>query len=284
MKCAWKELMDILPPGLRRDVDAQGREDLEELRLRLGQPPELVLGSVSRWLPRTVCREDLQFVVNAASRYSPWMAETIGRGYLTAKGGHRIGLCGTAVNREGHMTGIREVYSLCIRVARDYSGIAGKRSSWKGSVLILGAPGWGKTTLLRDLIRLLSEDRQISVVDEREELFPEGLQRGKRMDVLSGCRKPEGIEAVLRSMGPDCIAVDEITAEEDCHAMVQAANCGVTLLATAHAASRKDLQTRPVYQPLVKAGIFETVAILHKDRSYDLERMGLWATNGSGRY
>lgn len=275
MICAWKELLSILPQRLRRDVDNLGKESLEELRLRMGAPPELVAGKESRWLPGNVTREELSFVVNAASRYSPWAASTMAQGYLTATGGHRIGLCGEAVCRNGVFEGIREVSSLCIRVARDFPGIAEKAGNIQGSVLILGAPGWGKTTLLRDLIRRRGEEEQICVVDERGELFPAGFPRGKRVDVLTLCPKAEGILTVLRTMGPGAVGVDEITEEKDCQALLQAANCGVSLLATAHACSLQDIRRRRIYAALLERSVFDTFLVLHRDKSYTVERMTL---------
>lgn len=275
MMCAWKELLSVLPQRIRRDVDNLGKESLEELRLRMGAPPELVTGKGSRWLPGNVTREELGFVVNAASRYSPWAASTVAQGYLTAPGGHRIGLCGEAVCRNGSFDGIREVSSLCIRVARDFPGVAERAGSIPGSVLILGAPGWGKTTLLRDLIRQRGEQAQTCVVDERGELFPAGFSRGKRVDVLTGCPKAEGILTVLRTMGPSAIGVDEITEEKDCQALLQAANCGVSLLATAHASSLQDIRRRRIYAPLLDNHVFDTFLVLHRDKSYTVERMTL---------
>lgn len=273
MMCAWNELVSILPAWMRQEVDRLGKEEMQELRLRINAPPELVLGSGSRWLDRKASREDIHFCVNAASRYSPWAASTAAQGYITAQGGHRIGLCGEAVCKDGRVCGIREVHSLCIRVARDFPGIADKAVQANGSVLILGAPGWGKTTLLRDLIRQISWQECVAVVDERGELFPEGIPRGKRTDVLSGCPKPAGIGMALRTMGPGCIAVDEITAKEDCEALLQAANCGVRLLATAHAADRQDFCRRGVYRPLAEQGIFDTFLVLRSDKSYKVERV-----------
>lgn len=275
MMCAWTEFLGILPQKLRRDVDSLGKESLQELRLRINAPPELVMGTGSRWLSGTITREDLNFVINTASRYSPWTAATIAQGYLTAPGGHRIGLCGEAVCRNGALEGIREISSLCIRIARDFPGIAGKPGSMKGSILILGAPGWGKTTLLRDLIRQRGEREQISVVDERGELFPPGFSRGKRVDVLTGCPKAEGILTVLRTMGPSAIGVDEITEERDCIALLQAANCGVWLLATAHAISLQDICSRKIYRTLLENHVFDTFLVLHRDQSYSVERMAL---------
>ena len=147
MKCAWEAFLMLLPQRIRQDVDRQGRATLEEVRLRTGKPVELILCGRSMVLSHIATQEDLKLVVNAASRYSPWAASTIARGYLTAKGGHRIGLCGECVVRNGEVTGIRTVESLCIRVARSFEGI-GKFVPHCGSLLILGPPGCGKTTLL----------------------------------------------------------------------------------------------------------------------------------------
>ena len=274
MICAWKELLSVLPPDIRQDVDQNGYQELQEIRLRFHLPAELVLVSHNRWLTRIITPEDLSFVINAASRFSPWAAETISRGFLTAPGGHRIGVCGEAVCKNGKMDGIRQVTSVCIRVAKDYSQIV-DLSHIHGSVLILGAPGWGKTTLLRDLIRQLSENSMVCVVDERKELFPQTFQTGKQTDILSGCSKAEGLTCLLRAMRPDYLAVDEITEEQDCLAMIQAANCGVRLAATAHASSWKDYLGRSIYRPLISENIFQTILILNKDKSYTVERMGI---------
>lgn len=275
MGCGWSGLLGILPEWCRRDVDELGRETLQELRLRLGLPPELIRQNGNVKLRRAVAEEDLRYTVNMASRYSPWAAATAARGYITAPGGHRLGLCGEAVVERGTMTGLRRVTSVCIRVARDFPGIAGKLSGQGGSVLIIGRPGSGKTTLLRDLIRLRSARENVAVVDEREELFPMGFDTGARVDILRGCGKTEGIEALLRTMSPGTIAVDEITAEGDCEALLRAGWCGVKLLATAHAASREDLCRRPVYRPLAGGGLFDTLVILQSDKSFRTERMAV---------
>lgn len=279
MKCAWKEFLAILPPWCRSDVDTLGRDTLQELRLRLELPPELIRSNGSVKLKRTVKQEDLSYTVNTASRYSPWSAATAAQGYITAPGGHRIGLCGQAVAQNGDMTGLRQVTSLCIRVARDFPGIAGKLQGISGSVLIIGSPGRGKTTLLRDLIRRRSDNGvgSIAVVDERGELFPSGTDfvPGSRTDILTGCSKGQGIEMLLRSMGPATIAVDEITSEKDCEALIKAGWCGVSLLATAHASCKEDLYARPVYKSLVKSHLFDTLVTLQPDKSWKAERMEL---------
>ena len=272
MICPWKELLSILPQWLRGQL-APYEEELEEIRLRRGSAPELVLGRGSRWLEGTVSQEDLNFCVNTASRYSPWSASTVSQGYITAPGGHRLGLCGEAVVKDGHLAGIRSICSLCIRVARDFPGLA-KRVRFRGqALLILGAPGWGKTTLLRDLARLTAQEQTVVVVDERQELFPPGFPTGKRMDILYGCPKREGIETVLRTMGPDCVGVDEITAAEDCQALLHASGCGVRLIATAHAAGMTDFRRRDVYAPLRESHLFDTFLILNRDKSFHMEEI-----------
>ena len=285
MICAWNELLFVLPQRLRDKVDKLGREDATELRLRVNGPPELVLHNKRIHLEERVTREDLNYCINTASRYSPWAASTMTRGYLTAPGGHRIGICGEGVMASGELTNIRNISSLCIRIARDFPGISKDLSSLKGSLLILGAPGWGKTTLLRDLIRQKSEmGCHVAVIDEREELFPGNLDRGTGTDVLTGCPKAKAVDMLLRTMGPEIIAMDEITAAEDCEALQTAAWCGVSLLATAHAASLQDFLHRPVYEPLVRKNLFDTLVILHPDKTWHLERSGAWTANGSVRY
>ena len=277
MKCAWEAFLMLLPQRMRQNVDKLGRATLEEVRLRAGKPVELILSGRSMILSHTATQEDLKFVVNTASRYSPWAASTVAQGYLTAKGGHRIGLCGDCVVQNGNVSGIRTVQSMCIRVARCYEGI-GKFAPQNGSLLILGPPGSGKTTLLRDVIRLRSEAGQaVSVVDERGELFPVEAEFpcGLRTDILTGCSKRQGVDMAVKTMRPHCVAVDEITSQEDAQALLDAGWCGVELLATAHAHDHHDLYRRRIYQPIVQGGLFEQVMILKPDKSWRLERISL---------
>ena len=256
------QLLAILPQRMR----SEEMEDVLEIRLRLGRPPRFVTRSGWRDGRGAVEERDLSFVINAASRYSPWTASSQQEGYLTAPGGHRIGICGD---------GLRDITSLCIRVARDISGIAGGLPL-SGSLLLLGPPGSGKTTLLRDLIRKTSRSKMVSVVDERRELFPEGFLRGENTDVLSCVGKAKGIDMVLRSMGPQVIAMDEVTSRDDCEALIRAAWCGVDLLATAHASSVRDLRERTAYRPLVETGLFSKAVVLDRERCWHMEEVGTW--------
>lgn len=280
MKCMWKSLLDLLPPRLQAGAQRIGEKHLLELRLRQGQIPQYITpaGPVPGQSP-PVRREELEGIVQVASRYSAYAASGLSQGYLTAPGGHRLGLCGTAVLRDGQVTGIREISSLCIRVARDVSGIGmGLAQNLEGSGLILGKPGSGKTTLLRDVIRCIGKTEQIAVVDERGELFPmDGgrsvFEKPGQVDVLTGCPKGQGVEMVLRAMGPGWIAVDEITAAADCLAMEQASYCGVRFLASAHAGSLRELRQRPVYARLLDMGIFENYALLGQQWKYTVGRL-----------
>ena len=173
MICYWRELLELLPPWLREQVNGDGLDKrLREIRLHLGQPPLLVAGEEDL-LPscRRVGTEDLSHIVNTVSRFSAYAAWSVAQGYLTARGGHRVGLCGTAVIRDGKTAGMKELRALCIRIARDFPGLAAGLPDrlGTGSALILGPPGGGKTTLLRDLIRQISDVRRepIAVVDQR---------------------------------------------------------------------------------------------------------------------
>ena len=280
MRCQWQMFINLLPHRMRSEVDRQGSRSLQELRLRLGQPPQLITAGGEVWLDQIVKKEDMDFCINAASGYSPWSTATLADGYITAPGGHRLGVCGEFIQKSGIRSGIQAVSSVCLRVARDFPQIARKANIGTGSALVIGPPGSGKTTFLRDLIRISSDCNKgsVAVIDEKRELFPtthEGLcfPAGKSTDILSGCPKKDGIEIALRNMGPRLIAVDEITAAEDCEALIHAGWCGVQLLATAHASSRDDLHARSVYKPLVALGLFDLLIVMGPDKSWTMERM-----------
>ncbi len=280
MNCAWKELCGILPDWLRQEVDRQYADSLLEIRLRLGKPVQLTVKNGCRLLHSAVSREDLNYVINTACRYSPWTAAGASQGYITAPGGHRIGICGEVTAQNGVMAGFRTVTSVNIRVARDFPGIAGSLAELKGSVLILGRPGSGKTTLLRDLLRALSYKETVGVADQRGELFPPGqkgfyFDTGQALDVLCGCKRSEGLQTLIRTMGPDTVAVDEITDPEDCQALVQAGWCGVRLIATAHAANRREWMQRPVYRPLRDSGLVEHLVLMQPDKTWKAERVSI---------
>ena len=287
-----KELRD-----LARQLPRQEREMAEEIRLRAGRRPVVLLPEGEKELGSAeMTRKDLDGVLEIATQASAYSARgSISAGYITVRGGYRIGVCGTAVVQDGGVRGIRSVSSLAIRIAREFQGIAGgvmehvmQGGSFR-SALIVSPPGCGKTTLLRDMIRLLSdgggavrsEGYRVSLADERGEVAAlwEGspqMDVGCRTDILDACPKAEAVMMLLRSMNPQIIALDEITAPADVTAVETASNCGVRLLATAHADDLGDLKTRPLYRKLLDTGVFETAVTIRKSgagRIYRVERL-----------
>ena len=279
MNCDWDSYLRLVPSWMRNDVDRLGRNTLEELRLRVGHPPGLVMQNKLITLGRNVSNEDILHCINAASRYSPWVATTIRHGYITAAGGHRIGVCGDAiVDKFNAIEGMQTVNMLCIRVAKSCAGVSKTVPIDKGSVLVIGCPGAGKTTVLRDLVCRYSFEgvKSIGVVDERGELFPihQGkycFETGPKTDIVSWTNKKQGVEMLLRCMNPGVIAVDEITSDEDCRTLLHAGWCGVKIFATAHASCMEDLVRRPVYQLLLEGRIFDVIVIVRQDRTLHIE-------------
>ena len=281
MSTAWQSYLNLLPHWLRDTVDKQGRERLTELRLRVGHPVQMRFLSDFYYLDQVIESDDIQYIINVATNYSPWTSSTVSKGFITGEGGHRIGICGNVItDSQGNIKTIDTLSSLNIRVARDVIGIADPIARHNESILIIGRPGCGKTTLLRDYIRQRSEHSfdSVCVVDERREIFPLIRGRscflsGRQTDILSGCSKTQGINMLLRCMNPGTIAVDEITDSEDCAAMIYAGWCGVKLLATAHAESKDDLYSRPIYKPIIQSKIFQHLIIMSPDKTWRIERM-----------
>ena len=282
-----RQALQVLPQRLRQAIgQAPQANALEEVRLRSGTAVRIFANGKETALPREcVSQELLRDVLSAATEHSLYAAQgTLRQGFLTLAGGHRLGLCGTAVEKDGLVTTLRDISSMNLRIAAQHFGCADRAADflWTHPVssLIIGPPARGKTTLLRDLIRQIS-DRffwRVCVVDERFELAcclggqPQ-LRIGTHTDVLSGIGKRPGIEMLLRTMNPQWIALDEITAEEDVEAIVRASYCGVRFLATAHASCADELMQRPVYQKLVQAKVFSNLLTILPDRDVRAERM-----------
>ena len=283
----------LLPPSLRdiaQSIPPEAAASAEEIRLRTGGPLCVVTadGEIAVGTNHMVTPAELQLVLEIATRASAHSyVDSIRQGFITAESGVRVGLCGLAITENGAVSGIRRIFSLCIRIPREKRGIAeevNKKLTVNGfdSAIILSPPGGGKTTLLRELTRLISNaGTRISLIDERLELSGafEGrtcFDIGAKTDVLAGAPKAAGVMMALRSMSPQIIAFDEITAEEDIQAAILAANCGVKLLATAHAGSVSDLKTRPLYRPLIENMIFRRAVVINHNcarRYYTVEEL-----------
>ena len=274
-------ILDVLPPRYAQALRALRWDIVQELRLRAGQPMLLKAVTGFTTLPQiaaaasaVVTAAEVEAVLAAATRQSAYSAqETLRDGYVTLPGGHRIGICGTCVQRSGETYGMKDITSLNIRVAHDVSIEPMRlRSRLDDNLLIIGCPGSGKTTLLRNCIRALSERGQcVCVADERGEIAAFDL--GQNVDVLRGCGKQAAIERLLRTMAPDWIAVDEISAEEDVRAVERTAYCGVKLLATAHASGVDELNKRGVYRQLIGSGVFPAALVLGRGWSFSEERL-----------
>lgn len=282
-----RQAIRICPEHVRQaltDLCAGDELGLEELRFRTGRKMQARTNSRAYDLQIPVTQDLLNELTERATRQSAYaMQDMLRCGFVTLAGGHRLGICGTAVLREREIQTIRSISSLNLRIARELRGVGESCAAYlwthPASTLLLGAPGAGKTTLLRDVIRLLSDrhGRRVCVVDDRQEIAAclDGMPQfdlGGNTDVLSGAPKGKSMELLLRSMNPQWIALDEITAEEDIQAILRASYCGVKLLATAHAGSRQELFSRPLYRRLMEAGIFRNLICLSADHKISIER------------
>lgn len=281
--------MALLPDRLKAAVLSAGqgeREKITELRLRRGRSLSAVLYGREyfltydgRFMNSTegaveVTAEDISQVFTRAFRGSVHsFPREMAQGYITCEGGNRVGFCGTAVSdRSGEVTSVKDISSINIRVAREVIGCAEPIfdrafSGGLASLVIASPPCGGKTTVLRDLCRLLGERRRVSIIDERGELASvyEGEPQndvGARSDIFNAYDKSSAVVTAVKVMSPDVLICDEIGAKGDLEALEYALNSGVRLVCTCHAADFDDLKKRPAVGRLMKQGYFDFAAML----------------------
>lgn len=293
-----EELLRIFPLHLRGILERvrMQEEALEEIRIRIGQPVIFHFGNEEwyleekggRLVQEDACayhatQEDIRSMVKFISSYSLYAYEDeMKRGFITIQGGHRIGVAGQVVMEEGKVLSLSNIYFLNIRVAREKRGCAREIIPYlihRNSIyntLFVSPPGVGKTTYLRDVIRILSSgtDRlagmKVSIIDERSEIAAcrQGIPQndiGPRSDVLDGCLKSFGMLLMLRSMAPQVIAVDEIGSREDCNAMEQAIYSGSKILGTVHAYDMKELSQKKYLRQMIEQKMFGRMVLLEKN-------------------
>ena len=287
---AWQQAISCLPPPRAAQLAALDRQgEVEELRLRAGQPPAAKTAEGEQPLDlRPVTAQELRETLSRAARYSVHSyAESLKNGFVTLGGGHRLGVCGTVAEENGQVVGVRGLASLNLRIARQFTGLAAQIAPWIGdgapqSVLLLSPPGLGKTTLLREWVRLVSDKGYtVAVADERSEIaaLADGVPQfdvGRCTDVMEGCDKKQAALMLLKTMSPALLAFDEITAPADVEAVSLCAHCGTAVVASAHAANVDDLRQRPLYRALLELGVFGRAVVITRkgqERCYRMERL-----------
>ncbi len=293
------KVISILPGSIRMVVQKEVPEfeNLQEIRLRAGKPL-LLMYKGRELIPEhaqdkqyIVSKEEIEELIEYISCYSLYaFEEEMKQGFLTIGGGHRVGLAGQAIVEQGAVRNLRYITSVNIRMSHEIRGCADKIFPYITQrrrplhTLLVSPPGCGKTTLLRDMIRQMSDGNQymkamtVGVVDERSEIAGccHGVAQndlGIRTDVLDSCPKAEGMLMMIRSMRPEVLAVDEIGEAEDIQAVSYAMHCGCRMLATAHAQSMEELWKKPVFSQMIEQKRFERYVILKErgeiDHVYD---------------
>lgn len=274
------------------------QNETAEIRLRVGKPV-MLCGSYGKLFLSLegkakkdfhnsfICySEDMNSIFSRLCSFSVHShLQSIVNGFITIQGGHRVGICGTAVTDDkGNVTAVRDLSSLNIRIAREKKGCAAdicRMLFSKGlqSIIIAGAPMSGKTTVLRDIVRTLSdgdETKKICVIDERQEIAAMNAgfcQRdvGVNTDVFDLYPKDKGIINAVKTMSPELIAMDELCTDEEIEAISLAVNSGVKFIVTVHASDYSEILSRPQIKKLLRAFSFEKLVLLKKDKPGELE-------------
>ena len=270
-------------------------DHIQEIKLRIGKPLIIIYrGKERMWKDVIVTKEEIKETLEYISNYSLYAYEhELKQGFITIEGGHRVGMAGQVIMEEGKIKNLKYISSINLRISHEVKNCADKifpyitYNKQMYHTLLISPPRCGKTTLLRDIIRQVSDGNMwvkgctVGVVDERSELGgcylgnPQN-EMGVRTDILDRCPKAEGMIMLIRSMAPQVIAVDEIGAQEDVHAIEYAMHCGCKMLATAHGYSMEEIQRKPIFEKLVQERRFERYVIL----SYRYQIGGLEAVYG----
>lgn len=252
-----------------RELEPDAACMLEEIRVYAGGHVQLVIGGRTQMLPVRVKLDDLLLSLSAHALYS--CEAQLAEGYIPLPGGHRAGVCGRMKRQQDGSWRMADVLSVCIRICRYVPGASREIRSFlldeagiPCRVLLLGAPGCGKTTVLRDAaLWLAQQGLHVGVADEREELFAgklEALPPG--LDVLCGLDKAQAFSMLVRSMAPQVIVSDEIGRQADAQAVLDAVRCGVGLLLSAHAGSMEDAMRRPALWQIINEHAFDRCILL----------------------
>lgn len=269
----------------RWGLESIQKEDLQEIRIRTAKPLYFTYrGQEVEKKQIIVSASDVMQIFTWLCGYGVYAyQEEIAKGYITIRGGHRVGIAGEVLTDErGRVKSIKYVSSMLIRVSHDIKGVAEQFLSElyeQGMIcdtLLLSRPGCGKTTFLRDLVRSVSNGnaygagQSVSVIDEREELSAmcEGiptLDIGRRTDVICGCSKAEGMEMCLRALAPKVVAVDEIYNKKDVKALRRLHGSGCVILATHHADSLTQFLEKPFGKKVQKEQLFSRIVLLTRE-------------------
>ncbi|WP_026906660.1 stage III sporulation protein AA [Paucisalibacillus globulus] len=277
------EILRLFPDEIKTAIKLKvGKrwDKLQEIRVRLNQPIELIFDSGMEWITQArPNKKDNTFIVNQLSEFSLYrMEDELREGYITIEGGHRVGLAGKVNTVNGSVKAIQYITFLNIRIAKEKIGVATKVIPYLYenrflNTLFVGSPQSGKTTLIRDVIRIISSGwnqvppKKVGVVDERSEIAAclKGIPQhnlGNRTDVLDACPKAEGMMMMIRSMSPEILVVDEIGSEKDVQALLNAINAGVTVICTVHGQTLEELMKRPSILPLLEKKVFGRIVLL----------------------
>ncbi len=276
------------------------QENTAEIRLRVGKPVVLcgkygILYLSSDGKAKEKCEnpfvcysEDINTIFSRLCSFSVHShIQSIVNGFITIQGGHRVGICGTAVtDSNDNVTSVRDISSLNIRIAREKKGSARVLyeklfSDRLQSIIIAGAPMSGKTTVLRDLVRMISDGEKgvkVCVIDERQEIAGMNagfcqMDVGVNTDVFDMFPKDKGIINAVKTMSPQVVAMDELCKDEEIEAISLAVNSGVRFIVTVHASDYTEILSRPQIKSLLRAYSFEKLVLLKNDKPGEIEEI-----------